>query len=469
MRLTGRLLLGATGILVFAILVTAIVFHRTTRYQLDLAPSSRQDAPRDQSAVRAPAIEWERPLVLSAVVVLVLGGGIVLIEARRLSKSLHRITDAIGTFDAKDLAAIPQTRIAELDDLVRALRRRRDTVERNVALLTQDRVQAAALIDVMEEAVLATDPKGRIVTFNRAAQQLFGPSSSGALPELSHLLRTREAQEFIQAAEGGGPITREIRLAGRVLLASARATPDGGLLIVLHDVTDLRHLETVRRDFITNASHELKTPLTAVVGFAETLRDETTDPDTQKRFASIILSNALRMQALVEHQLDLARAESPEWNPAPESSDIARVAGDVWSHLMELERDSSIELQLEVTDAGSVWVDPEALRQVLRNLLENAIRHTPPKGRITLSTTRRDRGVVMTVSDTGPGIGSEHLTRIFERYYRADAGRSRKEGGTGLGLAIVKHLTEAHGGTVAAESELGRGTRISCWFPDQGV
>jgi signal transduction histidine kinase len=235
---------------------------------------------------------------------------------------------------------------------------------------------------------------------------------------------------------------------------------------VLHDVTGLRHLETVRRDFITNASHELKTPLTAVVGFAETLRDEEADPETQKRFATIILSNALRMQTLVEHQLDLARAEAPEWIPAPESLDIAGVATRVWSQLMESDRDSRIRFVLEVSDAERAWVDPEALQQVLRNLFDNALRYTPPEGRITLSTAPRDRGVALTVSDTGTGIGGEHLPRIFERYYRADLGRARTDGGTGLGLAIVKHLTEAHGGTVTAESELGRGTSISCWFPE---
>jgi signal transduction histidine kinase len=455
--------------MLFAVLVTAILFQRSWRRHVehDQAATQSREATGVAGAVPTPVLDWGRPLAMAAATVLLLGGGIVLIGARRLTTPLNQIAAAINSFDAKDLAAIPRTRIRELDAVVQALRQRKDAVEREVESLTRDRVKTTALIDAMVEAVLATDPKGRIVTFNRAARQLFGSSPGGSLPELSHLLRTREAREFLQAAEAGGQKTsREIRLAGRVLLASARTLPEGGLLIVLHDVTGLRHLETVRRDFITNASHELKTPLTAVVGFAETLRDEEADPETQKRFATIILSNALRMQTLVEHQLDLARAEAPEWIPAPESLDIARVATRVWSQLMESDRDSRIRFVLEVSDAERAWVDPEALQQVLRNLFDNALRYTPPEGRITLSTAPRDRGVVLTVSDTGTGIGGEHLPRIFERYYRADLGRARTDGGTGLGLAIVKHLTEAHGGTVTAESELGRGTSISCWFPE---
>jgi signal transduction histidine kinase len=181
----------------------------------------------------------------------------------------------------------------------------------------------------------------------------------------------------------------------------------------------------------------------------------------------VILANARRMQRLVDGLLDLSRIESGGWRPEPETLDAAAFARESWALLGD--RASQRKVTFEATaenGADLVYADPDAFRQVLSNLLDNALRYSPPGGRITLHTRREDGGVSVAVQDTGTGITTEHLSRIFERFYRADSARSREEGGTGLGLAIVKHLVEAHQGRVSADSQIGVGTEIRCWFPD---
>jgi len=225
----------------------------------------------------------------------------------------------------------------------------------------------------------------------------------------------------------------------------------------------------MRRDFVANVSHELKTPLTSIAGYAETLATEAS-PGTQiERFARPILSNARRMHRLVDDLLDLSRIESGRWQPDPEQVDVRGLAGDAWTAFADRARERRIQFTAAPGDVRHVTADSDALRQVLTNLLDNALRHTPPDGRITVAVESAPGGVIVSVADTGPGIPPEHLPRIFERFYRADPGRSREEGGTGLGLAIVKHLVEAHGGRVEAHSTLGKGTTIRMFFPEVEV
>ncbi|MEK6687595.1 MAG: ATP-binding protein, partial [Gemmatimonadota bacterium] len=264
--------------------------------------------------------------------------------------------------------------------------------------------------------------------------------------------------EVIQGREGEG--------AGRVAVASSRPLPAGGLILVLHDLTELRRLETVRRDFVANASHELKTPLTSIAGYAETLLGDDPSPELRRKFLETILANALRMQALVDDQLELARIESGQWHPVTAPVDVAAAIREAWARRQDAAVAAGIGFRVDVAPAASTLaVDREALQQVLGNLFDNAVRHTPRGGEIVARAERLEDSVTIAVSDTGTGIGGEHLPRIFERYYRADPARSREAGGTGLGLSIVKHLVESHGGTVTAESEVGVGTTIRCLFP----
>jgi signal transduction histidine kinase len=236
---------------------------------------------------------------------------------------------------------------------------------------------------------------------------------------------------------------------------------------VLHDLTEVRRLEAVRRDFVANVSHELKTPLTSIAGYADTLTDSTIDPDTRQRFLATIINNARRMQRLVDDLLDLSRIESGRWIPRPQRIDVSLAIHDAWAPFRDRAEGREVELAVDVSaDAGRVWADPEALRQILANLVDNALRYVPAGGKIRCSSVRSNGGVTLSVADNGSGIASNHLPRVFERFYRVDPARSRDEGGTGLGLAIVRHLVEAHGGSVHAESELQVGTMVRCWFPD---
>jgi signal transduction histidine kinase len=234
--------------------------------------------------------------------------------------------------------------------------------------------------------------------------------------------------------------------------------------------SQLEALETTRRDFVANVSHELRTPITIVGGFAETLVDDDDVPVAQRRqFAKSILDNARRMQRIVDDLLDLSRIESGGWVPRPMDTDLTVAVAEV----VALVRDTADKKGVSVTatlanDATRAYLDRTALRQILTNLTENAIRHTPAGGAITIFTTAERGGVWVGVRDTGEGIAAEHLSRVFERFYRVDTGRSREAGGTGLGLAIVRHLAESHGGTAQAQSDVGRGTTMRVFFPARG-
>jgi signal transduction histidine kinase len=257
--------------------------------------------------------------------------------------------------------------------------------------------------------------------------------------------------------------SREIEIGDQHLLLASRALDFGGSVITLLDITELRRMERVRSDFVANASHELKTPLTSIRGYAEALSEDDPPEAIRKKFLSSILQNTLRLQRLVDDLLDLSRLESGGWAASIESVWVPEVVQEAWDLVTSKEPP---KVAFEVRGEGAVRGDRQGLVQVLRNLLENAARHTPAGGhvRVTISEPGGD-GVEISVADDGEGIPAQALPRVFERFYRADSARARHVGGTGLGLAIVKHLVGAMGGQVAAESELGRGTTILITLP----
>ena len=229
----------------------------------------------------------------------------------------------------------------------------------------------------------------------------------------------------------------------------------------------LEALDNVRRDFVANVSHELRTPLTIVGGFAETLAEDDPPATTRKEFAGMILANTRRMQRIVDDLLDLSRIESGGWIPKPTEVDISEVISEVVGALEPSSALKGLTVRTYVpANAQTAFADRTAIRQILANLFENAIRHTS-QGVITIFSEPDPHGVWVGVRDTGEGISPEHLSRIFERFYRVDAGRSRDHGGTGLGLAIVRHMAEAHGGRVRATSRPGEGTEIAAFFPSR--
>lgn len=439
-------------------------------------PTLSVSVPVPQGVVRLTALleETDRTLARArsaalgaAALALLIGTGLAWIAAQSVAQPLTGLAAAANAIAAGAYPRFPRSGIAEIDALVQAIRQMHRQLQDRFEELRREQGDATALVESMVEGVIATDRRGVILTANAAARRLLGYESGAPLPDLPQLFRAKAAREVVETVLGGAAVAnRELELADRTLLVNARPLGSGGAVLVMHDLTELRRLETVRRDFVANVSHELKTPLTSISGYAETLLGDPADPATEKRFLEIILNNARRMQRLVDDLLDLSRIEAGRWQPAPEQTDVTQVAEEVWDGLAERAAQRGVGFATAVApDAAELRVDPDALRQILTNLIDNALRYSAPGGVVTVRTRRQDGEIELTVEDTGAGIPGEHLGRIFERFYRADPSRSRDEGGTGLGLSIVKHLIEAHEGRVSAESLLGRGTTIRCVFP----
>ena len=421
------------------------------------------------AAVDAQLGAVQRALALAGIVAMLGAGALAWIGSREVARPLVQLGAAARAIADGRRPEFPDARVPEVAQHVVALRAMHEQLDERFAELVREREETAALIETMTDGVLAADARGAIVTLNRAARRLLGYGSDDSLPALAGLFHEKAARDLVQALLAGGDAEpHEVVRGARALLVTGRALPNGGALLVIRDVTELRRLEAVRRDFVANVSHELKTPLTSIAGYAETLATEDAGKETE-RFARTILNNAHRMQRLVDDLLDLSRIESGRWQPSAERADVAAIAAEAWSTFADRARDGRVEFTVAATGGGGVTADPDALRQILTNLFDNALRHTPAGGRIKVSVDRAPGGVSVAVADTGSGIAPEHLPRIFERFYRADPGRSREEGGTGLGLAIVKHLVEAHGGRVEARSILAKGTTVSIFFPDRAA
>jgi len=250
-------------------------------------------------------------------------------------------------------------------------------------------------------------------------------------------------------------------------VASVRAGETSGAVIVLHDITELRKLERIRRDFVANVSHEFRTPLTAIQGFAETLiGGAIDDPQNRGRFLGIILEHSRRLARLTEDLLKLSQMDAERLELEIRPANVAQLIESCYetSQRRALEKDLSLSLNLP-SQLPDVAADARRIQEVLQNLLDNAIQYTLPGGKIVLSAELRNGEVVFTVSDTGIGIPRADQPRIFERFYRVDVARSREAGGTGLGLSIAKHLVEAHGGRIWVDSEVGSGSQFHFSIP----
>lgn len=406
-------------------------------------------------------------IIGSAFLALLVGMIAAAIASRAVGRPLVELSGAARAIAAGSPPRFPRSGIAEIDALVRALREMHQQLAARFDEVRREQAESGALVESMVEGVIAADARGRITTANAAARRMLGYGPAGALPDLGELFRSKSAREIVGHAlrDRDGEASGEVELDGRTLLITVRALPAGGAVLVLHDLTETRRLEAVRRDFVANVSHELRTPLTSISGYAETLLTDPPDAGTSRRFIETIHANARRMQRLVDDLLDLSRLEAGRWQPARGTVDGASLAREIWASLADRREARSIAFEASTAPGITLHADPDALRHILTNLLDNSLRHTPAGGRITVTIRGEGDGTALEVSDTGRGIGRDHLPRIFERFYRADSARSRDEGGTGLGLAIVKHLVEGHGGRVSADSEAGRGTTITCWFP----
>jgi two-component system phosphate regulon sensor histidine kinase PhoR len=331
----------------------------------------------------------------------------------------------------------------------------------------RERDRMRGVLAGMREGVLLLDRSRRVALVNPALREmlLLGADVEGKSPlevirhgELVRLLNEAEQEE--------GSASGEIDLGGlkpRRLLVHVVRIPgqEGGSLAVFVDVTHLRRLETLRRDFVANASHELRTPVAAISSAAETLESAITrDPEAAKDFVGMILRNAERLRNLVDDLLDLSRIESQDFAIRLELVKTDEIASAVLDLFRERASKKHIRLATEYGERCVAFADLRGLEHVLTNLIDNAVKYCPQGSTVTVRAATLGDAVQVEVADDGPGIGKEHLPRLFERFYRVDPGRSRELGGTGLGLSIVKHLVEAMRGAISVESEPGKGTRF---------
>lgn len=386
---------------------------------------------------------------------------------RAAAREIEELRDAARAIAAGDLTRRPSLLASgEAGELSDALRRLAEQAESRAEALRAEEALLVALTESLNEGVIVVNARQQVMRVNETARTLLRLRDDAPFPA-DYLPRDRTLREALEAALSGEDVeTAEARVDDRLLSVTARPLVGGGAVIALYDVTPFRKLEAVRRDFVANVSHELRTPLTIIGGFIETLQDESVPPELRQQFLGMAGGNVRRMQRIVDDLLDLSRIESGGWLPNPHEIDVRAVANEVIGPLQPGAEARGVALDVSVgAGAEQAYVDTTAVRQVLTNLTENALRHTTV-GSVELFSAYDDGGVWIGVRDTGSGIGPEHLGRIFERFYRADPGRSREAGGTGLGLSIVKHLAESHGGRVRADSTMGVGTTIAAWFPE---
>lgn len=328
--------------------------------------------------------------------------------------------------------------------------------------------ELAAILDSMQEAVFAVTPEGAVRWSNAVMQQIANTQIRTGRP-LVHSVRDPEVLNCLRGTLAGHEVRngRSSSLApGRVFEISTIPLSDGGALVVLRDVTSIEAAERSRREFIANVSHELRTPLTSIQGYVETLiEDPHARPETTREFLGVILKNATRMNRLTEDLLALASVESPDYKLALQPIRASSLVADAIHALGGIVLDSGVELESAGAPDAQIMADPDAMIQVFGNLIENSLKYAKSGKRICVGAQLAGGEVQFSVRDFGPGIASEHLNRIFERFYRVDKARSRESGGTGLGLAIVMRIVQAHGGRIWAESELGSGATFHFTLP----
>ena len=431
------------------------------------APNGVVRVAYDLSEIGAAFDAVRRVLLAAGAAALALAAALAWAFARDVARPVLELRDVARALAAGDLTRRPSLVTAgEVGDLADALNRLAEQLAGRLEALKAEESLLAALTESLNEGVVALDPRQRVVRINEQGRRLLGVRATVPFA-LDHLPRERALRDALAAAlRGEATDAAEATIGGRTLLVAARPLPEGGAVLAAYDLTPVRRLESMRRDFVANVSHELRTPLTVVGGFAETLADDDLPAPQRRQFAETIRVNALRMQRIVDDLLDLARIESGGWVPKPEVLGVEAVAREAIAAGSGAAAAKGIALRAEVPpSARTVWADPTALRQMLANLVDNAVRHTSAGEIVVFAEPAADGAVRVGVRDTGSGIPAEHLSRVFERFYRVDPARSREAGGTGLGLSIVRHLVEAHGGRVTAESRVGAGTTIAALFP----
>jgi len=427
-------------------------------------------------AIEDVLASFRRKLWVSSFLVLLVAGGLSLLFSRGFTDRVDRLKDFSRRVAEGDFRPLPRDGSGDaLEALGISLNRTAARLDRTIHTLTEERNLSAAILGSMVEGVAVVNASEQLVFANQGFAEILGldvPPTSG-----SKLLEVVRQTELIQAVRGvlGGETRVESEIVTGTLrqhffaatVAAVRSGDTNGAVVVLHDITELRKLERVRRDFVANVSHEFRTPLTAIQGFAETLLGGAIDdPQNRTRFLEIILEHSRRLARLTEDLLMLSKMDAERLELEVHAISVPQLI----ESCVETSQHRAAEKNLQVSmnlPAGipEIAGDRRRIAEVLQNLLDNAVQYTLPGGKIVLSAEAKGNEVVFTVADTGIGIPRAEQPRIFERFYRVDVARSREAGGTGLGLSIAKHLVEAHGGRVWVESEVGQGSRFHFSVP----
>ncbi|MGH7358190.1 MAG: two-component system histidine kinase PnpS [Candidatus Rokuibacteriota bacterium] len=428
-----------------------------------------QDVDDARALVRATVVAGA---LLAVAVAVVIG----LFVSRRVTRPVREMEGAARRMAEGDFAqTVPVSGNDEIAALGVALNRMAVALREKIERLADEEAKVRTILDGMIEGVVALDDRGRILLLNPGARSLFGVTDPGEGRSFLEVIRQKGLLDLVdEVRQSGGPARHELELGPPVnRVVAARGAPLGlgpgavGVLLVLHDVTELRRLERVRSEFVANVSHELRTPLTCIKGYLETLLDGALDDRAHaRRFLEVAGTHAERLDRLIDDLLELSNIESGRVTLAPMRLDLGDVVTGVAAMFERQASQKGLAIERAVTAGLAVRADRDRLVQVLVNLLDNAVKFTPDGGKVRVEAgPALDGRVAVRVSDTGIGIPSTDLPRITERFYRVDRTRSRDVGGTGLGLAIVKHLVQAHGGELRIESELGHGTTVSFTLP----
>jgi len=428
------------------------------------------------STVTSVLMQFRESLWLASLLILAVVGGATLLVSRRFTNRVDRLTAFSRRVAEGDFHAEPSGSSGDaLDSLGSSLNQTAARLDQTIRTLTEERNLSSAILGSMVEGVAVVNASERVLFSNPSFASVLGlgspPQPGSGLVEVVRQTELIEAVRKVLAGEArveSEIVTGTLRqhfFAATV--AAVRTTQANGAVVVLHDITDLRKLERVRRDFVANVSHEFRTPLTAIQGFSETLLGGAmNDPQNRDRFLGIILEHARRLARLTDDLLMLSKMDADrlelELRRLPVEQLVAGCVETAQPRAVEKDLRLSVNLGKKLPDIAG---DRRRLTEVLQNLLDNAIQYTPAGGQIMVSAERHDGDVVFTVSDTGIGIPQADQPRIFERFYRVDVARSREVGGTGLGLSIAKHLMEAHGGRLWVESEVGQGSQFHFSVP----
>jgi two-component system phosphate regulon sensor histidine kinase PhoR len=412
----------------------------------------------------------------------IVGGGLVatvvalvlaIVVAEGTARPVRQLTQVADRMARGDLEVrLYPTTQDEIGQLTRSFNYMADQLQEKVAALTDERTQLAAVLENMADGVLIVDGDGRVLLINPSAARLLGTSQEDALG-LSFAQATRHHELFDVwrgCQDTGSERIELLQMGAEALFWRVIVTPledkDGkGCLVILQDLTELHRLQTIRQDFIGNVSHELRTPLASLKALVDTLRDGALeDPPAAQRFLDHMETEVDTLTQIIQESLELSRIESGRVPLRLELTAVADVVLPAVERLRAQAERAGLHIQLDLPeDIPAVLADPERIQQVITNLLHNAIKFTPPEGEIQVSAEQVEQEVVLSVRDTGVGISTEDLPRVFERFYKAD--RARSGGGTGLGLAIAKHIVQGHGGRIWAQSPEGQGSAFSFSLP----